>query len=1167
MNEFSTEIQNYEIPKSPKTPPITDEEIELLNPTETIQHSYDASIEDDFNNEGKANIHLWCLDRQSNPVLIRIRDFPVFCHLELPSFVDGLPYEWDDYQANKVYKYIQYALGEDSPIGYKFVSKYKIYYYRCTKYPMLLIMFSTIKAMRHCQNFFNKPKTIRGIGSLYIKMWETSISIIRKFFTIRDCQYSQWFNAKGVEVPVNHELRISTPGTKNKPLREYICGWEDIFPIKAEDSVGWMSFPRILAFDVETYTDNHRAMPNEFDARHVVYLNSLIYQELGKPETIKQYIIIMGDCDPIENVTILRAETEYDIVKLMADVVNELDPEIITGYNILSYDYNYLDVRIKTKMHDWPAMGRLLYKMPEMKTVTWQSSGYGHNSISNLMMDGRVNIDMLPIVRRDYKLDKYTLDFVCHFFLKKGKHDVKAEVMFEIYEGLQKATYQLKLQPDNLSLQEEYKQARAEMTRVARYCIQDSYLCIELFEKLKVWIGLLELSNIVGVTVTELFTRGQACRVMSQIYDLASRLQFVLDKRTVEKRFFNGGAVSDPCPGMYDNIICLDFASLYPSIMQAYNICFSTLIPPDLVSQVPEKYCNISKITQEEPLDGKVPINVDEEEDEGKIEGVNDQEEPEEEEEEVKVVKKTITRQYEYRYVKKEIRNGILPQLVKRLVDQRSKARGEIKKLEVNMKKYVLLEKMRKECKTIEDLGSIIEEKIQSEDKATYEWYMSEMNNMNGNNFIDYIAKNIFGLDLQLTVLDKRQLALKISANSIYGFLGAQNGFMPLIEGAMSVTSWGRELIGKAVNFVIEKYGNNENHGYEKIDNNVVNVYGDTDSFMVDLRIKNAKDCNRMGKQLSIDISGKPEERDDKGNITSPEIPGLFPPPLRMEFEKAMRILVFKKKKYAYYMIKNDGGFAVDKDSGEIIIIKKGIVLTRRDNCKLLKKVYTDLLRHVMDRKNIVGGFKILTDMCASLLNYEIQPRDNLTIIRELGSDYKSANFFMKIFSDELRKLGRPANPGDRLEFIFVKTEAEVRGEDILLGQKMRTLELWEESQNTENKNNPYPPEDIDVVYYIEHLLMNPLDQLFSVGFQHTLKKYEVIGFTPKHSRKHPTSVKFPMKMIASLVNDIMVGYKIYKDSDMAKLKNISQTVKGLPQWFEGQQKLLEPKSRLRIVG
>lgn len=57
-----------------------------------------------------------------------------------------------------------------------------------------------------------------------------------------------------------------------------------------------------------------------------------------------------------------------------------------------------------------------------------------------------------------------------------------------------------------------------------------------------------------------------------------------------------------------------------------------------------------------------------------------------------------------------------------------------------------------------------------------------------------------------VAVYDGRQLALKISANSVYGFTGAGRGAMPCLEIASSVTSIGRQMIDKTKNYVMQHF-------------------------------------------------------------------------------------------------------------------------------------------------------------------------------------------------------------------------------------------------------------------------------------------------------------------------------------------------------------------------
>src|SRR4030043_2362746 len=85
-------------------------------------------------------------------------------------------------------------------------------------------------------------------------------------------------------------------------------------------------------------------------------------------------------------------------------------------------------------------------------------------------------------------------------------------------------------------------------------------------------------------------------------------------------------------------------------------------------------------------------------------------------------------------------------------------------------------------------------------------------------------------------------------------------------------------------------------------------------SVMVHLpHIRDSKECNYWGQRLSEEISGiKPGDKDCDGVVWTEGRPGLFPPPLAMEFEKAMRLLCLTKKKYAAYLIDKHGNYKIE---------------------------------------------------------------------------------------------------------------------------------------------------------------------------------------------------------------------------------------------------------------
>ena len=97
---------------------------------------------------------------------------------------------------------------------------------------------------------------------------------------------------------------------------------------------------------------------------------------------------------------------------------------------------------------------------------------------------------------------------------------------------------------------------------------------------------------------------------------------------------------------------------------------------------------------------------------------------------------------------------------------------------------------------------------------------------------------------LLLELLERRQLALKICANSVYGALGVSDGRLPLLEGARFIADYGRILINRINDFLVNKY-------------NAFVIYNDTDSSMFKLdAIKERKDCHQWGNRLAQEISG-----------------------------------------------------------------------------------------------------------------------------------------------------------------------------------------------------------------------------------------------------------------------------------------------------------------------
>ena len=382
-------------------------------------------------------------------------------------------------------------------------------------------------------------------------------------------------------------------------------------------------------------------------------------------------VFVLGSCLGIADCDIVPFASESDLLFHWSRFVQAVDPDIILGYNILNFDIPYLIHRAEAlKLTLFPYLGRRRNEVTACKDVV--RKGLGSNEIT---ASGRVFFDMLPIIRKDFKLSSYSLNSVSFEFLGEQKEDVHHSIISELQAG-----------------NEETRR------RLASYCLKDSILPLKLMEKMSTLINLVEMANVSGVPMNFLLTRGEGIKVLAQIYRKAITRGFItpnLSKGFGESEKFQGAVVIDPKKGFYkDPIVTLDFMSLYPSIMIAHNLCYTTIIPQDV---------------REEDLDNveysRTPTGV--------------------------------------RFVKKDVRIGVLPEILQELLDARKKVKREM-----------AAEK-------------------------------------------DPFRKG---------VLNARQLAIKVSANSVYGFTGATVGPLPCVEISSAVTSYGREMIILTKKLVEAKY-------------------------------------------------------------------------------------------------------------------------------------------------------------------------------------------------------------------------------------------------------------------------------------------------------------------------------------------------------------------------
>lgn len=178
---------------------------------------------------------------------------------------------------------------------------------------------------------------------------------------------------------------------------------------------------------------------------------------------------------------------------------------------------------------------------------------------------------MLQVMQRDYKLRSYSLNSVCSHFLGEQKEDVPHNIITDLFDGNDDTR-----------------------RRLAVYCLKDAYLPQRLVDRLACIYNYVEMARVTGIPFNYILSRGQQVKVISQLYRRAADEGFVIPalRTEVSDEQYEGATVIEPIKGFYDiPIATLDFASLYPSIMMAHNLCYTTMIEPEIVPTLsPDSY-------------------------------------------------------------------------------------------------------------------------------------------------------------------------------------------------------------------------------------------------------------------------------------------------------------------------------------------------------------------------------------------------------------------------------------------------------------------------------------------------------------------------------------------------------------------------------------------------
>jgi DNA polymerase elongation subunit (family B) len=501
------------------------------------------------------SIRLYGLDKNNKNICLRIDDFTPYVYIELPvEDAKGTKINWGN-NIQVLASRLDEILGRNKPLKKKLIYKHKLYGAEFDNkgerklFPYLLCSFSNKNDYKNLGFIVRKPIYIFSMGQIKLKMHEQDASPILQLVCCRDIPTAGWIKFKGEEVKKDEKITLCD--------REYIVSYKNI----ASYEKNTVAKPKLMGFDIEVNSTNPSAMPQSSKQGDKIFQISCVFAREGcKEEDYDIYLLTLGEVESEqvgENVTAYMYETEADLLQGFTDLVNEENPNIIVGYNILKFDVQYMIDRARSPftfncMNKFDKIGFHKFNHAEQEKIKWSSSAFKNQEFDYLDAEGRVFVDLLPLVQRDYKLNNYQLKTVSTEFLKDTKDDLSAKGIFKCYRiGIEKekdGTYG--------------KKAIKAMSLVGKYCIKDSVLVVKLMEKLQTWVGLCEMAKTTNISIFDVFTQGQQKKVYSQIYKYAMYNNIVVEKDayiTKENERYVGAHVFPPIPGIYERVLPFDF--------------------------------------------------------------------------------------------------------------------------------------------------------------------------------------------------------------------------------------------------------------------------------------------------------------------------------------------------------------------------------------------------------------------------------------------------------------------------------------------------------------------------------------------------------------------------------------------------------------------------------
>lgn len=303
---------------------------------------------------------------------------------------------------------------------------------------------------------------------------------------------------------------------------------------------------RYLSLDIECLSNGQRIPTAEKD--NIIIISLAFSPDYKRKKTL----VLLAKQTRARGEDIISSSSEKEMLEKLNDIINDYDPDIICGHNINGFDLPFILKRME------------IFNVPR-NIGRSEKNAYARKLQYSYIpsISGRVVVDTFEIYKRDpwVKFKRYDLNTISQKMLGLGKIEIGGS------------------HPDQIREMWNGK----DINKLIDYARRDAVLVLRLVEEKNLLGKFFEISKLSGVLLQDSLG-GQSQRHQIRLLGEFYKRKFIMPCRPddVTNRLkddkLKGALVLEPDVGLHEWIICLDFTSMYPSLITSFNICTTTLL-------------------------------------------------------------------------------------------------------------------------------------------------------------------------------------------------------------------------------------------------------------------------------------------------------------------------------------------------------------------------------------------------------------------------------------------------------------------------------------------------------------------------------------------------------------------------------------------------------------